>query len=98
MKVAFASMTSCREAAVWHCAKLMALSRMQKRRGLLNLEPEYQRGFVWDITASSRLVETILLGLPVPEVCSHASTIRDYQSEICLRQDPVHSCSLRALL
>ena len=40
---------------------------MQKRRGLLNLEPEYQRGFVWDITASSRLVETILLGLPVPE-------------------------------
>ena len=40
----------------------------QKQRGLLNLEPEYQRGFVWDITASSRLVETILLGLPVPEV------------------------------
>jgi uncharacterized protein with ParB-like and HNH nuclease domain len=40
----------------------------QKRRGLLNLEPEYQRGFVWDKTSSSRLVETILLGLPVPEV------------------------------
>ena len=46
---------------------------MQKRRGLLNLEPEYQRGFVWDITASSRLVETILLGLPVPEACSQSS-------------------------
>ena len=42
--------------------------RAQKRQGLLNLEPEYQRGFVWDKTASSRLVETILLGLPVPEV------------------------------
>ncbi|CAK0787956.1 hypothetical protein CVIRNUC_011178 [Coccomyxa viridis] len=42
-----------------------------KQRGLLNLEPEYQRGFVWDITASSRLVETILLGLPVPEVWVH---------------------------
>ena len=40
----------------------------KKRQGLLNLEPEYQRGFVWDKTASSRLVETILLGLPVPEV------------------------------
>ncbi len=40
----------------------------QKQRGLLNLEPEYQRGFVWDKASSSRLVETILLGLPVPEV------------------------------
>lgn len=41
---------------------------VQKQRGLLNLEPEYQRGFVWDKASSSRLVETILLGLPVPEV------------------------------
>ncbi|CAL8467282.1 g6819 [Coccomyxa elongata] len=42
-----------------------------KQRGLLNLEPEYQRGFVWDKASSSRLVETILLGLPVPEVWVH---------------------------
>jgi hypothetical protein len=28
--------------------------------------PEYQRDFVWDITRQSRLIESIVLGLPIP--------------------------------
>ncbi len=28
--------------------------------------PEYQREFVWDITRQSRLIESIVLGLPIP--------------------------------
>jgi hypothetical protein len=30
--------------------------------------PKFQRGFVWDINAGSRFVESLLLGLPIPSV------------------------------
>lgn len=37
--------------------------------GRLVLDPEYQRSkFVWDLKDKSRLIESLLLGLPVPEI------------------------------
>lgn len=30
--------------------------------------PEFQRRFVWDITRQSRLIESFLLGLPIPQI------------------------------
>ena len=33
--------------------------------------PQFQRGYVWSITQASRLVESFLMGLPVPEVFLH---------------------------
>ena len=30
--------------------------------------PQFQRGYVWNIVKASRLIESLLLGLPVPEV------------------------------
>lgn len=38
------------------------------RAGELNLEPEFQRGFVWDIKKASLLVESILLDIPLPVI------------------------------
>jgi hypothetical protein len=32
----------------------------------IHLEPEFQRGYVWDQQRASRFVESLLLGLPVP--------------------------------
>lgn len=38
------------------------------QRGRLNIQPEYQRQFVWDKTKSSRLIESALLDIPLPVV------------------------------
>ena len=37
-------------------------------RGDLILEPDFQRGYVWDIGRASRYIESMLLGLPTPAV------------------------------
>jgi hypothetical protein len=34
--------------------------------GELSLQPDFQRQFVWDRTRSSRLIESVLLGVPLP--------------------------------
>jgi hypothetical protein len=36
--------------------------------GDLNIQPDFQRGFVWDIVKASRLVESILLDIPLPVI------------------------------
>jgi hypothetical protein len=38
------------------------------REGELNVRPEFQRFFRWDNTQKSRLVESILLGIPLPSI------------------------------
>lgn len=35
-------------------------------RGVINLSPDFQRNFVWDSKRQSQLIESILLGIPVP--------------------------------
>jgi uncharacterized protein with ParB-like and HNH nuclease domain len=37
-------------------------------RGRLNVQPEFQRQFVWDKVKSSRLIESALLDIPIPIV------------------------------
>lgn len=36
--------------------------------GLIEIAPEYQRHFVWDRTRQSQLIESLLLGIPVPNL------------------------------
>lgn len=36
--------------------------------------PEFQRGFVWKISQASRLIESFMLGLPVPQIFVYADT------------------------
>ena len=36
------------------------------RRGDLNLDPEFQRNYVWDDKRASLLVESVLLEIPIP--------------------------------
>ncbi len=38
------------------------------KRGRLDIQPEFQRQFVWDNTKSSRLIESILLDIPLPVI------------------------------
>jgi len=43
----------------------------QDQRGVIDLQPEYQRDFEWELPACSKFVETILLRLPFQEVWLH---------------------------
>lgn len=36
------------------------------KRGRLDIQPDFQRGFVWDIGRASRLIESVLLDIPLP--------------------------------
>ena len=36
------------------------------KRGRLDVQPDFQRGFVWDIGRASRLIESVLLDIPLP--------------------------------
>lgn len=36
------------------------------KRGRLNIQPDYQRKFVWDAKKASQLIESILLDIPIP--------------------------------
>jgi hypothetical protein len=40
----------------------------QWKRGRLDVQPDFQRYFVWDIKKSSRLIESALLDIPLPVV------------------------------
>lgn len=36
--------------------------------GMINIAPEYQRHFVWDAERQSALIESLLLGIPIPSL------------------------------
>lgn len=40
----------------------------QLRRGNINLNPRFQRRNAWDPTRKSRFIESLILGLPVPQI------------------------------
>ncbi|MCX5698665.1 MAG: DUF262 domain-containing protein [Candidatus Omnitrophica bacterium] len=40
----------------------------QWKRGNLEVRPYFQRGFVWDVKKASRLIESILLDVPIPMI------------------------------
>lgn len=48
--------------------------------GELNISPEYQRLFRWDNSSESRLIESLMLGLPVPSI--FVATNDDFTLEV----------------
>lgn len=48
--------------------------------GLIDIAPEYQRHFVWDENRQSQLIESVLLGIPVPNL--FMATNRDSSWEV----------------
>jgi len=48
-------------------------------RGKLNLRPAYQREYVWDRRTASRLVESLLLNVPVPTLFFHETSQGELQ-------------------
>lgn len=49
-------------------SKTVSEFRNMNNAGTLHLQPKYQRGFVWPMQARVSLMETILLGFPIPEI------------------------------
>jgi hypothetical protein len=47
-----------------HLSVFQALRKIEK--GEINLNPEFQRAFVWDDVRQSRLIESILIRIPLP--------------------------------
>src|SRR3989338_3289760 len=45
------------------------------KRGKLEIRPSFQRGYVWDTKKASRLIESVLLNVPIPMV--YTSELRD---------------------
>lgn len=41
---------------------------LRVNQGKVDLQPEFQRNYVWDITKASRLIESLLLDIPIPVV------------------------------
>ena len=39
-----------------------------ERRGRLNLQPDFQRQYVWDVVKASSLIESLLLDVPIPPI------------------------------
>ena len=42
--------------------------RWDNNEGILDLQPDFQRGFVWDAQKQSNLIESVLLRIPLPVV------------------------------
>ena len=42
-----------------------------KKNGMLNVNPEYQRGAVWNETQQKRLIDSVLRGYPLPLIYLH---------------------------
>lgn len=41
-------------------------SKWERKPSMLNLTPDFQRGFVWNVKQKSELIESILMGIPLP--------------------------------
>lgn len=58
------------------CADLFRL----KKQGLLDLNPEFQRNFVWSPVVQSRFIDSLVKGLPIPSMCfAHDWKKNEYQ-------------------
>ena len=58
------------------CADLFRL----KKRGILDLNPEFQRDFVWPPLVQSRFIDSLVKGLPIPSMCfAHDWKNNEYQ-------------------
>lgn len=56
---------------------------MDMEEGKINVEPRYQRRYVWNRLKACRLVESVLAGLFVPAVVLHEKHNED-QGKVCL--------------
>ena len=45
---------------------LLHLKRLYEDRGELIIDPDFQRGNVWNIRQRSELIESIIMGIPLP--------------------------------
>ena len=55
------------------------------RNGELILSPSFQRGYVWNITQASRLIESVLLSIPLPSVYLYETNF-DRDSDKTIRE------------
>lgn len=61
----------CCSAATHHAGKDLDSLLNEVDKGYINLQPRYQRGYVWSKEKASRLVESVFLKLFIPAVVLH---------------------------
>lgn len=59
---------SFKEAVVLNADWTIETLNSQIRKGNIDLQPEFQRRSAWDETRKSRLIESIIVGMPVPNI------------------------------
>ncbi|MEU9082491.1 DUF262 domain-containing protein [Streptomyces sp. NPDC048357] len=79
-------------------SKTVADFRALNRSGDLNLQPEYQRKAVWPERAKVSLMETILLGYPIPEIYLSYETSPDGEQTASVVDGQQRLTSLLAFL
>ncbi|MEQ8322457.1 MAG: DUF262 domain-containing protein [Rhodospirillales bacterium] len=52
---------------------------IQIEQGEIDLAPDFQRDFVWDVKQQTRLIESILLGIPLPAFYFNQDDLGQYQ-------------------
>ena len=63
-----ASATSFKQLMLWGTDWTVETILNQLKKGNIDLNPRYQRRNAWDIAKKSKLIESLIIGLPVPEV------------------------------
>lgn len=48
------------------------------KKGILDVQPDFQRDFVWDINKASKLVESVFLSIPLPTIYLSEGSDTDY--------------------
>lgn len=62
------SVQSCSQDVIWSTDWTIETVLNQMRKGIINLSPKFQRRNAWNTEKKSKLIESIVLGLPIPEI------------------------------
>ncbi|NCA75644.1 MAG: DUF262 domain-containing protein [Alphaproteobacteria bacterium] len=52
----------------YNIANTIEVLKFKIDNGEINLQPEFQRDFVWDINRASLFIDSLLIGLPIPSI------------------------------
>ena len=52
----------------YNVANTVEVLKIKIDNGEINLKPEFQRDFVWDINRASLFIDSLILGLPIPSI------------------------------
>ncbi|MBK8343771.1 MAG: hypothetical protein IPL12_10945 [Bacteroidetes bacterium] len=52
----------------YNVANTIEVLKLKVENNEINMKPEFQRDFVWDISRASLFIDSLLIGLPIPSI------------------------------